>query len=642
MACGGWGVEIVAACLTALPCSAQRPSQNNWNSHVDHTPPGNTDLTAAIDDGYAAAIKWHMRVAQEIWLEDDENLDKWEDGKLCAGDRRILITHWLEKAVKVVHENLHALWRYHERTGSIITVDGTRRALLNPGGRRDYDIGIAPADLPTLFDSEVALGAQEPEAVTPEPDIPSDDDCEEQDTGGVGTGVGDNLVTEADADKSDEDDGEGGDAMDEEEEEDDDDDMAGMPTLENILMEGEEVLEVYKPLVMSSVIGFNWAETGGWGRGKLVGLCNSRNRRNDFQWLVLHNGEVNVRPMALKEEDYGATGGAGAWVTIFRSQPLVTETRLRCPEGHAMTRGTRTDVICDVCNEASNDMAGGGVYVSCSTCEIDWCTACAELRERDAEMEEQVRRAAEQDGATVEQLRGWEVICTKYYDADKPETVRKLNAAAHGRMLAEAKAKAEPGFEFRRGLKLHDPVENEHFLLKSSPTHPGSCKYVRCDRSGEPLPEEEREMETKELLAFVRDGHLVFAGLQEAIGDGERDKRERCVTPPRERGDAQEENTKASNSPPRVRRRTEVGTTDGGLEADTAEPMDLEDRQEQPVPLNALRCGQKRCEHCRVAGTIHECNTCKRPTCGNCVLINKGVHEEDYVWCGRCDERRNA
>ena len=145
-----------------MPCSAQRLSQNNWNSHVDHTPPGNTDLTAAIDDGYAAAIKWHMRVAQEIWLEDDENLDKWEDGKLRAGDRRILITHWLERAVKVVHENLHALWRYHERTGSIITVDGTRRALLNPGGRRDYDIGIAPADLPTLFDSEVALGAQEP------------------------------------------------------------------------------------------------------------------------------------------------------------------------------------------------------------------------------------------------------------------------------------------------------------------------------------------------------------------------------------------------------------------------------------------------------------------------------------------------
>ena len=252
-----------------------------------------------------------MRVAQEIWLEDDDNLDKWEDGKLRAGDRRILITHWLEKAVKVVHENLHALWRYHERTGSIITVDGTRRAFLNPGGRRDYDIGIAPADLPTLFDSEVALGAQEPEVVTPEPDIPSDDDCEEQDTGGVGTAVGDNLVTEDDADNSDEDDGEGGggDAMDEEE---DDDDMAGLPTLKDILMEGEQVLEVYKPLVMSSVIGFNWAETGGWGRGKLVGLCNARNRRKGFQWLVLHNGEVNVRPMALKEEDYGSTGGAGA------------------------------------------------------------------------------------------------------------------------------------------------------------------------------------------------------------------------------------------------------------------------------------------------------------------------------------------
>ena len=79
---GGWEIEIVAACLIAFPCSAQRLSQTHWDSHVDHTPPGNTDLTAAIDDGYAAAIKWHMRVAQEIWLEDDENL--WTSGRTAS------------------------------------------------------------------------------------------------------------------------------------------------------------------------------------------------------------------------------------------------------------------------------------------------------------------------------------------------------------------------------------------------------------------------------------------------------------------------------------------------------------------------------------------------------------------------------
>ena len=62
--------------------------------------------------------------------------------------------------------------------------------------------------------------------------------------------------------------------------------------------------------------------------------------------------------------------------------------------------------------------------------------------------------------------------------------------------------------------------------------------------------------------------------------------------------------------------------------------MDLEDRPEQPVPLNALRCGQKRCEHRRVTATIHECNTCKRPTCGKCVWAHeRGTWEPDYV-CG--------
>ena len=41
-----------------------------------------------------------MGVAQEAWLEDDENLTKWEDGTLSVGDRRVLLTHWFSICVK--------------------------------------------------------------------------------------------------------------------------------------------------------------------------------------------------------------------------------------------------------------------------------------------------------------------------------------------------------------------------------------------------------------------------------------------------------------------------------------------------------------------------------------------------------------
>ena len=31
---------------------------------------------------------------EEGWLEDDENLKKWENNELTVSDRRILLAHW--------------------------------------------------------------------------------------------------------------------------------------------------------------------------------------------------------------------------------------------------------------------------------------------------------------------------------------------------------------------------------------------------------------------------------------------------------------------------------------------------------------------------------------------------------------------
>ena len=37
---------------------------------------------------------------RDEWLDDDENLAKWEDNTLTASDRRILLTNWYFKAVE--------------------------------------------------------------------------------------------------------------------------------------------------------------------------------------------------------------------------------------------------------------------------------------------------------------------------------------------------------------------------------------------------------------------------------------------------------------------------------------------------------------------------------------------------------------
>ena len=44
--------------------------------------------------GLGRQIKIYMGDEDEGWLEDDENLKKWENNELTVSDRRILLAHW--------------------------------------------------------------------------------------------------------------------------------------------------------------------------------------------------------------------------------------------------------------------------------------------------------------------------------------------------------------------------------------------------------------------------------------------------------------------------------------------------------------------------------------------------------------------
>jgi hypothetical protein len=97
-----------------------------------------TDLSQAVDAGYAAEIKVEMARKQDEWMDTPENLDKWCSGELTAGDRRILLTHWLGEAVEVVHSKppnettgKTSLWRYFEKTGCLMTIDGSGDELIH-------------------------------------------------------------------------------------------------------------------------------------------------------------------------------------------------------------------------------------------------------------------------------------------------------------------------------------------------------------------------------------------------------------------------------------------------------------------------------------------------------------------------------
>jgi hypothetical protein len=68
------------------------------------------------------------------WLDDDDNLERWEDNiSLTASDRRILLGTWYYKACKKALEG-GAKRKYFEHAGALLTADGTDDDLIKLEG----------------------------------------------------------------------------------------------------------------------------------------------------------------------------------------------------------------------------------------------------------------------------------------------------------------------------------------------------------------------------------------------------------------------------------------------------------------------------------------------------------------------------
>ena len=65
----------------------------------DHkVPPNETYQVQPIDRGMGRQIKVYLGQLLDEWLDDEDNLEKWESNTLTASDRRILLAHWFYKA----------------------------------------------------------------------------------------------------------------------------------------------------------------------------------------------------------------------------------------------------------------------------------------------------------------------------------------------------------------------------------------------------------------------------------------------------------------------------------------------------------------------------------------------------------------
>ena len=141
---------------------------------------GATDIWQPVDAGYGFLMKKLTAQAQNRWLEEDDietgipNIDRWNEKKLSCSERRILITEWVGNAVDALnHSNYDNFrWRCFEKTGILITADGSEDEKIQPEGLTDYKVP-PPLPMPGPFEHP-DIGAPEP-AIDPLDVVPEDE-----------------------------------------------------------------------------------------------------------------------------------------------------------------------------------------------------------------------------------------------------------------------------------------------------------------------------------------------------------------------------------------------------------------------------------------------------------------------------------
>jgi hypothetical protein len=154
-------------------------------------PSGETEMCQPIDGGIGAIIKMLLQQEQDMWLEEDGNLQVWEGDidapySLTASARRVLITKWVGAAWETLTtEDAYAetFRKCFERTGALITADGTRDEYIRPMKGLTYTI---PPPEPVVAAEEGAqqhqdIVAQQQDALVAAADMDDGDENHEED-----------------------------------------------------------------------------------------------------------------------------------------------------------------------------------------------------------------------------------------------------------------------------------------------------------------------------------------------------------------------------------------------------------------------------------------------------------------------------
>jgi len=303
---GTRGAEALLLCdnLSGQCSTAFRQTmKTKHNVLVWNLPPGTTDITQPVDSGYGRAVKRLIGVQLAQWMENETNLEKWETGSITASDRRILLTHWVAEAVATVNKNHTTLTKYWERTGCLLTADGSRddRIHLHP----TVELGSIPAYKTFVLPTEstgVGLGLGEGKQAE------NKDDGDDE----VKIKPEDADIVKHDDDELDLDD------------EDDPDDRLQETCLRDALPSGWAVKEQPPTALNSSLKGCSIAmrwKVAGWCVAKLTRYYSRPKTKLQFNYETRYVLPANeLRDHRLQLQDYSTSDDAayGSWCLIHQ------------------------------------------------------------------------------------------------------------------------------------------------------------------------------------------------------------------------------------------------------------------------------------------------------------------------------------
>ncbi|KAK3285298.1 hypothetical protein CYMTET_7088 [Cymbomonas tetramitiformis] len=149
--------------------------KEKWNTLAWYFSPNCTDLLQPVDRHFAQYLKTLIAAALEQWLEDDNNLAKWESGQFTASERRILLTHWCGQAWEKVSKMHDFAEKSFKGSGCLLTVDMSELKAVAPQNVPGYSKLLA-AELRKVRESETANQGEVQTQEVPEHVLPSVED----------------------------------------------------------------------------------------------------------------------------------------------------------------------------------------------------------------------------------------------------------------------------------------------------------------------------------------------------------------------------------------------------------------------------------------------------------------------------------